>query len=204
MWPMIAGSITFLVVSLAAYVPFLSVGFEQLFLGLKTYAQEWRNNPGAFAVIEVLLPWPRVVAGVISASVAIGAGIWLVARLESAGSALAAKEQNTYSAVLLVRALQTTLLTWFLLLPAPYPWYAIPMLALATLSPAVWPVVLSGSLALYYLHFYVDYQGFEPAWHGWIDASAHVPIWIALLVSGVAGYRSRSERGRGDMKSAEM
>ena len=63
----------------------------------------------------------------------------------------------------LIEVCQWVLLFWFLLLPAPFPWYAVVLAALlpatprfALTAPAV--VALSGAAGLYYLSFYYEYQ----------------------------------------------
>lgn len=199
--PALACGVAFLLLVPVAYVPFLSAGIEQLFSGLTTYAREWRRNPGAFAVIEALLPSPRITAGALAASGAIASTAWLLATGRPGHPKQAAAAVNTNSATMLIRALQATLLTWFLMLPAAYPWYAIPMLALSATAPAAWPVLLSGSFGLYYLHFLVEYRGLGDDWHAWIATGAHAPIWIALALHGRSRRILGLPQGPGDMKS---
>ena len=176
-------AVTFAAVSLAGialgYLPFSPLGLDRLTDGLRSYAERWRMNQGAFDLLEVLLPQPRLACGILILIVAVAVP-WV--RLRSRGSP-----------VDLIGACQWVLLLWFLLLPAPFPWYAVVLAALlpvtsrfALTTPAV--VALSGAAGLYYLSFYYEYQQFPEAWWTWTRMAEHGLIWGTL---GVAWLQSR-------------
>ena len=80
----------------------------------------------------------------------------------------------------LVEDLQWVLLIWFLLIPAPFPWYALPIMALLPLRPRLSAVsgaslMLSGVSAAYYLSFFLS-----------------VSRLSFFLVGGDSRYRTRS------------
>ena len=84
-------------------------------------------------------------------------------------------------------AAQLVLLLWLLLIPTPYPWYSLPLVALACLNPdsAVGRTTLGLSLllALYYLSFYFEYRE-SPQWLWTLTRSLeHAGIWGWFLYS---------------------
>ena len=165
------------------YLPFSPLGLDRLTEGLRTYAERWRMNQGAFDLLEHLLPQPRLACAILILTVAVAVP-WV--RLRSRGSP-----------VELIEVCQWVLLFWFLLLPAPFPWYAVVLAALlpATLrfaltAPAV--VALSGAAGLYYLSFYYEYQQLPEAWWTWTRLAQHVLIW------GTLGFTWLQSRRRGD------
>ena len=148
------------------YIPFAGVGIEALTEGFRRYAGEWRRNDGAYAILAAITPRARVLYAVIAGTVAIGSSVYLLRR-----------ESSTERFILV---LQITLLCWFLLLPAPYPWYAVSILALAALRPSAWAVVLSGALAVYYYSFIHEYRSHPDVWLAWSQFLEHAAVWIAL------------------------
>ena len=184
-------AVTFAAVSLAGivlgYLPFLPLGPDRLTDGLRSYAERWRMNQGAFDLLEILLPQPRLACGILILAVAVAVP-WV--RLRSSGSP-----------VDLIGVCQWVLLFWFLLLPAPFPWYAVVLAALlpatsrfAMTTPAV--VALSGAAGLYYLGFYYEYQGLPEAWWTWTRLAEHGLIWGTL---GVVWWRGDFQSpGRGN------
>ncbi len=133
------------------YLPFLDAGPGQLFAGLHTYGSQWRMNEGLFSLLALLPGNPRVLAAGLAVLAALL--VPLVRRADADG---------------LLGGLQWILLIWFLLLPAAFPWYALPLLALSPLRPAAavsrtaW--VLSGVASAYYLSFYVSYRELDAFW----------------------------------------
>jgi hypothetical protein len=89
---------------------------------------------------------------------------------------------DALSADALVLAFQTALLGWFLFTPAAYPWYAIGLLAVSTLRPRLWAVVLSGAFGLYYLLFLFEYREYPPYWATYTQALEHGLVWLAVVV----------------------
>ena len=189
-------AVTFAAGSLAAvalgYLPFSPLGFDRLTDGLRSYAERWRMNQGAFDLLEVLLPQPRLVCGILILVVAVAVP-WVRLRYRA-------------SPVHLIGVCQWVLLFWFLLLPAPFPWYAVVLAALlpatprfALTTPAV--VALSGAAGLYYLSFYYEYQQFPEAWWTWTRMTEHALIWGTLGFTWLQSLRRgdfQSPSGRGD------
>ncbi len=151
-----------------AYLPFWDAGASEMFAGLRTYGAEWRINDSLFALISLLPINPRVVAAVVLGLFAI---LWPAIRR--------AERLND-----LVAQCQTILLIWFLLMPAAFPWYALPLVGLSVLRPAaplsrgVW--VLSGMTAAYYLSFYVDYHDLSRNWFLGVRLVEYSVIFAAL------------------------
>lgn len=171
-----AGSLAVMVLG---YLPFSPLGLDRLTEGLRSYAERWRMNQGAFDLLEHLLPQPRLACGILILVIAVAVP-WF--RLRSRGSP-----------VELIEVCQWVLLFWFLLLPAPFPWYAVVLAALlpatsrfALTAPAV--VALSGAVGLYYLSFHYEYQSLPEIWWTWTRLAEHGLIWGTL---GFAWLQSR-------------
>lgn len=151
----------------AGYAPFLGIGWENLTRGLSTFAHVWKMNEGAFGLLAVLVPQPRVVAGllIVAAAVLIP---WL--RRERAADRF-------------VRDVFWVLLCWLLLIPTPFPWYAVPLLAVAALTGELRSILLalSGCLALYYLSFFYQYRDYSTLWWPATRVVEHLVIWVTIL-----------------------
>ncbi len=165
----------------ALYLPFLGVGTDTLTEGFRRYAGEWRRNDGAFAILAALTPHARAVyAAMVAAGALAGAGYILRRDSSLAG---------------LIATLQYILLGWFLLLPAPYPWYATALIAVSVLRPQIWTVVMSGALAIYYYSFIHEYRAHPANMLYLSQAVEHGAIWLSiaasLLVSKVYPFGSR-------------
>ena len=153
------------------YLPFSPLGLDRLTEGLRSYAERWTMNQGVFDLLEYLLPQPRLACGILILVIAVAVP-WV--RLRSPGSP-----------VELIGVCQWVLLFWFLLLPAPFPWYAVVLAALlpatsrfALTAPAV--VALSGAAGLYYLSFHFEYQRLPEIWWTWTRLAEHGLIWGTL------------------------
>ncbi len=147
------------------YLPFAGVGWQRLTEALMAYADRWVMNEGVFA----LLGWmdhPR----------------WGVAALVGIMALLSAwKVGRDWS---LTTGAYWLLLGWFLLIPTPFPWYALPVIGLAPLVPSrhAWPaILLSGTFSLYYVRFLVEYRDLSDGW--WVTARwvEHGSVWVAAL-----------------------
>lgn len=153
----------------ACYWPFMDVGIDGVTAGLQTYAEHWVNNPGAFAVIQTLFNRPRAVSGAIVVIVALLAA-WRLWRSPRGPDDL-------------VLCMQTTLLCWFLLSPACFPWYIVGLVALCALRPRAWCVVLTGALGLFYVLRYADYCGWPEKWQFAVRLFEHGVIWTSLAAA---------------------
>jgi len=162
-------------VVVAGWLPFLGIGWETLTKGFRAYAAQWRMNEGAFGLFDVL--FQERARAVAAAAIGIAAWIipWHMLRRPT-------EERIVESAV-------WVLLVWFLLIPTPYPWYAVPLLALAVLSRRLTPLVtiFAGALCLYYLRFLVEYRDLGDGWWTAAKALEHTLIWGGVLWSLLRG-----------------
>lgn len=152
-------------VLVAGYVPFLGIGSSRLLAGLTTYAAGWRMNDGFFALLDMTTPYPRGVAFLFVMVFALGLP-WF-----------GAKEGYKRPA----QDFFWILLAWFLVIPTPFPWYALPIVAVSVLtgSASVPVVALSGALALYYLGFFYEYHNYPPIWWALTRGIEHFILWTA-------------------------
>lgn len=153
------------------YVPFLSIEFSRLTAGLSAYAQQWRMNDGLFSVLSAVSSNPRDVATLAIVSVALMVPFF----------------RSSWSAIDVGGDFQWVLLLWFLFIPTPYPWYAIPLVALAVTGPrrpaSLVTIVLSGVICLYYLGFLYEYHDYSKHWWMWTRAVEHSVIWLTLFLA---------------------
>jgi len=163
-------------------VPFLGIGASQLAEGILTYASDWRMNEGVFALFYWLFPNPRLIS-------------WAVIALTAVMLPLLHRER---SVIAFVGSIQWILLVWFLLIPAVFPWYAIPLVGLLVVTPrsrvAVPLIVLSGIAVLYYLTFFFDYRDYPSEWWVLTRLVEHAVIWSAILLSLLPFLERRSIR----------
>ena len=155
----------------AGYLPFLGDGVRPLLRGLSIYGQYWVMNEGAFSLLSLVTDQARVV---------MFATIALLSLLIAWRFALP-EGRN------LVMAAQLVLLLWLLLIPTPYPWYSLPLLALACLGPdsaaGRTTLGLSLLLSLYYLSFFFEYRE-SPEWLWVLTRSIeHAGIWGCFLLA---------------------
>lgn len=175
---------------LIGYAPFMGVGFDAITEGLRRYAGEWQRNEGLFALIAAAVPeYARAISVMLVGVVA------LVLAIHMRGE----EHDLAHSSAVdpLIRAVQYTLLAWFLLLPAPYPWYATGLLAICALRPRAWAVVLSGALAIYYYSFLHEYRNHPDAWLLWAQAIEHGVIVLAVVATAFHGSRTRRKLNAG-------
>ena len=156
----------------AGYLPFLGDGVRPLLRGLSIYGQYWVMNEGAFSLLSLVTDQARV------------ATFAIVALL----SLLIAWRWALPEGRHLVMAAQLVLLLWLLLIPTPYPWYALPLLVLACLAPdsaaGRTTLGLSLLLSLYYLNFFFVYRE-SPEWLWVLTRSIeHAAIWGTFVWSG--------------------
>jgi alpha-1,6-mannosyltransferase len=164
-----AFAVTALVVIFFGFLPFLAIGLDRLTEGLVTYGSLWTMNAGAFAVLSRIAPHPRLVSAAILVLVSLLLP-WF-------------RRSETPSS--LVEDCQWILLIWFLLIPAPFPWYALPIMALLPLGPKLSAVsaaslMLSGVSACYYLSFYYEYHDYPSSWWEATRGIEHGVLWIFL------------------------
>lgn len=158
---------------IAGYLPFADIGWGRLTEGLAAYSDRWVMNEGVFGLLALGFGQPRWLTAALIAVVS----LWPAVRKEVPGA--------------LPARCYWLLLIWFLLIPTPFPWYALPIITLLPLvsrREALPAVVLSGVFSLYYLRFLVDYRGWPEVW--WVLARVveHGSVWLAVArVSGIGG-----------------
>jgi hypothetical protein len=159
------------VVVVLGYVPFLTVDPARLISGLAVYAQQWRMNDGFFSILEALFPNPRLVGSSIIAVMAISIPFF----------------RSNRTVADLATCFQWILLIWYLTIPTPYPWYAVPLVALAATRPngaaTLVVIVLSGVTCLYYLSFYYEYHNYPADWWFWTRALEHSFVWLTMFLT---------------------
>jgi hypothetical protein len=163
----------------AGYLPFCTVGAAQLFAGLGEYARHWINNAGAYQLLAALFGQPRIAALVLIAA----ASCTTALRLRRCGG----RAENT------IAAMQHAWLICLLLLPACFPWYAVPLLALSALRPAAWAVVLTAAFGLFYVAAARTHAG-DANSAEFLQLVEHAAIWIAFLPDLISGFARRRSR----------
>jgi hypothetical protein len=158
-----------------AYAPFAAVGFETLTAGLRTYQTHWVNNPGVFRLLDWCFESPRGVALGITAFAALSSALWMVQRNLAASCA----------------AIQTTLVVWLLLLPACFPWYAIPLIALSVWRPTLWSVVLTLAFSGFYLALFLEFHPEIGLPADGVRGILHASIWLTWIAESVRSFAIR-------------
>jgi len=154
------------------YLPYASAG-TMLWGGLSTFAEHWRFQEGAFAVLEWIIPGPRaprVAAGLIVLAV-IGWTAW-----------------RSYDAE---KALFWILGTGLLLSHTVHPWYVLWALPFAALRRSRGWILLSGLVFLGY--WGLETYHTEGVWPQpvWVRVLLWVPVFGLLVYDGLKA-RSRS------------
>ena len=144
------------------YVPFAGAGLGPLTQGLRTYAEHWSANTGAFALVEDVAGGPvagRVAAAALVLGVAVLAG-WR--RFSTA------------------RAMLWTFGAGLLLSPTVHPWYVLWILPVAALRRSRPFLLLSGLVFLGY--WGLDAYQSTGVWHqpAWTRAAVWLPVWSLL------------------------
>ena len=171
-WATVSGFVFAVVAtSVGGFLPFLEVEFNLLVEGLSVYLSAWTMNEGAFALISQVFPYPRL----------------LSAALILMSSFLLPWFRQPHDVPSMVETFQWVLLLWFLLIPAPFPWYVLPLLVLLPLRPqfsavSVATLLLSVVVAAYYLSFFYDYHDYPYFWWQMTRIIEHGTVWLALAL----------------------
>lgn len=158
-------AVAFAAVCAVLYLPFASVGFGALTQGLRTYAEHWTANQGAFTLVARLFPDP------------------VEARVAAAVPVLAVVGYATWLRFPAERALLWIIGAGLLLSPTFHPWYALWVLPMAALGGNAPFLLLTGLAFLGYWGL-AAYQltGVwpEPAW---TRVVMWLPVWMLLLAN---------------------
>jgi len=175
-----AAALAFAAVCVVLYLPFASVGFGALTQGLRTYAEHWTANQGAFTLVALLFPDP------------------VHARVAAAVPVLAVVGYATWQRFPAERALLWIIGAGLLVSPTFHPWYALWVLPMAALGGNAPFLLLSGLAFLGYWGL-AAYQltGVwpEPAWTRLV---MWLPVWILLLAN--IGALRRGATGSGALR----
>ena len=159
----------FAAICAAFYLPFAGVGPALLTEGLRTYAEHWSANEGAFSLISWL------------------AGDPVHARISAAALILAVVAFTTWRGFSIERALLWIIGAGLLLSPTVHPWYVLWVLPMAALRGNRPFLLLSGLVFLGYWGL-ASYQvtGIwpQPAWN---RAAVWLPVCLLLLWGVVRG-----------------
>jgi alpha-1,6-mannosyltransferase len=160
-------------VALFLFFPFAVAG-NSLWTGLRTYLAHWDFNGALYPLLRPWIPDDRTVRYLLAGCLAV-AGVWISFRARSAAGAAAA---------LWVAYLLTS--------PTVFPWYVVPLVALAPLCPNAGTLAFSGFVALSYvlLPLYRTSGAWRlPHWVPWVEYGG----WGAVALA--AWLVSRADRG---------
>ena len=155
--------------------------------GFSVYGRSWEMNDALFMAVAwaidgaLRLADPGALHGGLLARLAVAGALlaiiaWLCRRPAADGEALCGR-------VLAVTA------ALFLLGPAQFPWYYVPLVPFLALTPRPSLLLLTATLALYESRFYFDARGMVGIFdHGivWLE---YVPVWLLLAREAVADAR---------------
>lgn len=155
------------------YLPYARAG-DRLFEGLRTYADIWAFNAGAFRWIE-RVPGPEDLPR------------WIVAAAVMAVAVEAARRGWT-----LGRALYWTIGAAILLSPTIHPWYLLWVLPFAALRGGTAWIAFTGTVFLAYAGR--DAYLATGSWpeSPWVVALIHVPVWALLAREAWGAQRLRA------------
>lgn len=159
------------------YAPFAGAGVGPLTQGLRTYAEHWSANSGAFVLVEAVAGGPV-------------AGRFAVAVLILGVAAFAAWRRFSVA-----RAMLWTFGAGLLLSPTVHPWYVLWILPVAALRGSRPFLLLSGLAFLGY--WGLDGYQSTGVWHqpAWTRAAVWLPVW-SLLAWDAREWAKRLRSGR--------
>lgn len=179
----------FLGVLAAAYLPFLWQGGSDLGT-LAVFLEEWRFNPGVFAVLTLALP--DAYARLVAAALLLAFGVWLAVRASSGQLADALLRGGASPAQ--PARYDWLFGAWLALSPVVNPWYLLWLLPFATLQPSRWAWTASVTVLLAYAtNLQLGVLAEPYALPAWVWPVQYGPILVALAVD-VARQRQRTAR----------
>jgi len=193
---------TFLLLSALLLAPMAGTRMLGNASGVAAYSARWEMNDALFMVF----PWSvrhvatfaghtlsagethragKVIAGVIL----LVATLSICRRTVSPSPRDAKRDHGIEVAVLWITA------ALFLLSPAQFPWYFIWFAPLLALVPSRGLLLLTFTLPLYYLKFYLDARGQVQLFHHGVVWLEFIPVWLLLLWDqGKENHRNILER----------
>ena len=171
----------FVLACVALYVPFVGVGgflpgvgTGQVAAGLRTYAEHWSANPGAFALIEAAAGDP-LTARTLSVVVTLGVALYAAWRRFS-----------------LERSMLWIVGAGLLLSPTVHPWYALWALPAAALRSSRPFLLLSGLAFLGYWGLASHQAGGGWPQPTWTLVAIWLPVWALLAAEAAKAARVRA------------
>ncbi|MBL7649419.1 MAG: DUF2029 domain-containing protein [Candidatus Hydrogenedentes bacterium] len=156
--------------------------------GLAAYSARWEMNDALFMVFPWSIRHIATIAGhtlsageahragkLIAGLVLLAATVLICRRAVNQDSSHAEPEHRMAAAVLWITA------ALFLLSPTQFPWYFIWFAPLLSLIPSRGLMLLTLTLPLYYLKFYLDARGQVQLFHHGVVWLEYVPVWLLLL-----------------------
>lgn len=174
----------FVLACVAGFAPFVGAGLGPLTQGLRTYAEHWSANAGAFALVEA------VAGGPVPGRVAVAATVLGVAAFA------------TLHRFSVERAMLWVFGAGLLLSPTVHPWYVLWILPVAALRRSRPFLLLSGLVFLGYWGL-AAYQATgvwpQPAW---TRAAVWLPVWSLLAWEWTQRGRAGTRRSAGFARRA--
>ena len=159
--------------------PFLGAG-AALTTGLRIYARHWEFNSALYHLLHRVIQNEATVRRVLAVA-GIAAALAIAWRARSATEAAFA-----------------SLVSFLLLSPTVFPWYAVPVAALLPLHPDWGTIVLSGLLALSYLPLPVYRETGMwslPGWILWVEYGGLFAVWAVAAATARGRARARPRKG---------
>jgi len=163
------------VVAIALYFPFLAAG-PALWTGLRIYLNHWDFNGSLYPLLRTCIANDRTIRMLLAGALGLAALVISIRAKSAAGAAT-----GLWSAYLIAS-------------PTVFPWYVVPLVALAPLCPNPAVLVFSGLVALSYVllpAFRATGIWRLPAWVPWIEYGGAL---VTALVAGRIAMRAARER----------
>ncbi len=178
----------FLVLSALLLAPMAATRMLGDASGVAAYGARWEMNDALFMVF----PWSvkhlaatmghTLTAGEAHRAGKVIAGVLLLAVIALIGRRVANRScTDGDSEPPIVTATLWTIAALFLLSPTQFPWYFTWFAPLLALVPSRGLLILTFTLPLYYLKFYLDARGQVQLFHHGVVWLEYIPVWLLLL-----------------------
>lgn len=150
-------------------------GVGRVAAGLRTYAEHWSANPGAFALVEAAVGDDATARLLVAAAAVLGTALYAARRRFS-----------------LERAMLWIVGAGLLMSPTVHPWYALWTLPAAALRGSRPFLLLSGLAFLGYWGLASHQAGNGWPQPTWTLVAIWLPVWALLLTEAAKGVRRRA------------
>lgn len=185
---LVISSCTFLLLSALLLAPMAGTRMLGNASGLAAYSARWEMNDALFMVFPWTVRHVAAIAGhtlsageahragkVIAGLILLVATVLICRRTLSQNSRDAKPDHGIVAAVLWITA------ALFLFSPTQFPWYFIWFAPLLALVHSRGLMLLTFTLPLYYLKFYLDARGQVQLFHHGVVWLEYIPVWLLLL-----------------------